>query len=288
MKLLSCKREQKRLNRSFRKTRLLAGGFHRHIEAQNTYQDIVLHDIYISTLLESCDAMESLSQCLIHRYGASGIDHPHFVMIENGLPASFAEAKQEGYFQGYSAELNRFGYVGQLKPYKGVLLLLQAVALLQEQGVTDFTVSINGANLKHQPEEFRDKSSFLYENAKNRIILGGSYKQQDIKALLLEKDWVVMPSIWWERSPVVIHEFFCLWATSFGDQHWRNCREDRKQGALTYAVRSPSALAWLMVRRLRREALRQGLRRLLLPPYVATTMNIRTREGSDSHLKVNS
>lgn len=188
MNLLSCKREQKRLNRSFRKTRLLACRFHRHMETQNTSQDRVLHDFYISTLLESCDAMVSPSQFLIHRYGASGIDHPNFVMIENGLPASFAEAKQEGYFQGYSAELHRFGNVSQLKRYKGVLLLLQAVALLLEQGVTNFIVNINGANLKLQPEDFREKSISLYENAKNRIILVGSYQQQDIKALMLEKD----------------------------------------------------------------------------------------------------
>ena len=65
---------------------------------------------YIRTILESCDALVIPSQFLIDRYRAFGIDHAHFMMIENGLPVKFYEGKREGYFQRYSAELNRFCY----------------------------------------------------------------------------------------------------------------------------------------------------------------------------------
>jgi hypothetical protein len=157
---------------------------------------------------QNCDALVSPSQNLIGRYRASGIDHPHFLMLENGLPATFDESKREGYFQSYSAELNRFGYFKKLNRYKGVLVLLQAMALLQDQGVTNFIVNINGANLEHQPKDFQDEFNALFGKVKDRVILRGSYRQQDIAALMLENDWVVMPSIWWENSPGVVQESF--------------------------------------------------------------------------------
>ena len=44
---------------------------------------------YFKTILESCDALISPSYFLIDRYRSSGIDHPNFLMVENGLPSYF-------------------------------------------------------------------------------------------------------------------------------------------------------------------------------------------------------
>ncbi len=213
---------------------------------QHTPQDMFLRHHYIRTILESCDALVSPSQFLIDRYRACGIEHPNFVMIENGLPASFDEGKREVYFQSYSAELNRFGYFGQLNRYKGVLVLLQAVALLQEQGVTNFIVNINGANLEHQPQDFQDEFNSLYEKVKDRVILRGSYRQQDIEALMLDNDWMVIPSIWWENSPVVIQEALFYGRPILGSNIGGTAEKIEGRGGITFSVSNPSGLASLI------------------------------------------
>jgi glycosyltransferase involved in cell wall biosynthesis len=175
---------------------------------QHMPQEMFLRHHYISTILESCDALVSPGQFLIDRYQAFGIDHAHFVMIENGLPVTFDKSQWEGYFQSYSAELNRFGYFGKLNSYKDVLVRLQAVAQPKDQGVTNFIVNINGANLEHQRKDFQEEFNALYEKVKDRLIIRGSYPQQYIEWLFMENDWVVMPSIWWETDVVIQESFF--------------------------------------------------------------------------------
>ncbi|TMF63647.1 MAG: glycosyltransferase, partial [Chloroflexi bacterium] len=36
----------------------------------------------------------------------------------------------------------------------------------------------------------------------------GKYRPADVPALMRDIDWVVVPSIWWENSPLVIQEAF--------------------------------------------------------------------------------
>ena len=51
---------------------------------------------------------------------------------------------------------NRIGFFGQLNYYKGVNVLLEAMALLNERGV-DAHLSLHGANLELQPPEFQQR-----------------------------------------------------------------------------------------------------------------------------------
>lgn len=161
---------------------------------------------YIKTILESSDALVSPSQFLVDRYRACGIDHSSFRMIENGLLSYFDFDKRGINLQTSSEELNRFAYFGQLNIYKGCILLLKAAYLLQAQGATNFTINIHGANLESQSEDFQEEFRHHHEKVSDRVFLKGSYKQQELKTLTLESDWVIVPSIWWENSPVVIQE----------------------------------------------------------------------------------
>lgn len=236
---------------------------------QHTPQEMFLRHHYIRTILESCDALVSPSQFLIDRYRASRIDHPNFVMIENGLPAAFDESKREGYLQSYSVELNRFGYFGQLNHYKGSLVLLQAVSLLQDQGVTNFIVNINGANLEKQPQDFQDDFHSLHEKVKDRVMLRGSYRQEDIEALMLENDWMVIPSIWWENSPVVIQEAFFYGRPVLGSNIGGTAEKIENRGGMSFSVSNPSGLAQLMKDCINNNTLHEGLRAAMRLPFSA-------------------
>ena len=171
-------------------------------------EDMFLRSHFIRTILESCDALISPSEFLIKRYRDNGFSHDNFQMIENGLPGNFDTLDRSQFSSSFSPQRNRFAFFGQLNSYKGVLLLFQAIAVLKSRGVTNFSVDVYGANLEMQPQEFQDLFQSLHERVSDIVQLRGRYKQSQMESLVLSADWVIMPSIWWENSPVVIQESF--------------------------------------------------------------------------------
>lgn len=173
---------------------------------EHTPQEMFLRSHFIRTIFESCDGLVGLSQFFINRHSAFGISHPNFAMIENGIPEAVDVANGNSFLNSHSAQFNWFGYFGQLNRYKGILVLLRAAFLPQEEGIKNFTININGANLEYQPQDFQDEFNVLFEMKNDRIFMRGSYRQQDIESLMLENDWLIMPSISRENSPVVLQE----------------------------------------------------------------------------------
>jgi glycosyltransferase involved in cell wall biosynthesis len=153
--------------------------------------------------------------------------------------------------------------------YKGCILLLKSAYLLQEQGITNFTVNIYGANLENQPEDFQEEFKQFHAKVKDRVLLRGSYKQQELQTLMLEVDWVVMPSIWWENSPVVIQEAFFHGRPVITSDIGGMAEKVEGHGGLTFSVRNPSGLAALMERCIGNVALHQGLRESMSQPCTA-------------------
>ncbi|MCT0206133.1 glycosyltransferase [Synechococcus sp. CS-1332] len=231
--------------------------------------DFFLRHHYIKTILESCDALISPSHFLIQRYRDSGIDHPNFLMIENGLPNHFDLSRRKEIMATHSDALNRFGYFGQLNLYKGCLVLLKAVYLLQEQGITNFSVNIYGANLEHQPEEFQEEFKLFHDKVRDRVLLRGSYRQTELETLMQENDWVVVPSIWWENSPVVIQEALFHGRPVIGSELGGIAEKADSNGGITFTARSESALARVMEKAVANTSLHQALRRQIPEPTTA-------------------
>lgn len=231
--------------------------------------DFFLRFHYIKTILESCDALISPSHFLIERYRDSGINHPNFLMIENGLPNHFDLSKRDTLMATGSESVNRFGYFGQLNLYKGCLVLLKAVYLLQEQGITNFSVNIYGANLEHQPEEFQEEFKLFHEKVRDRVLLRGSYRQTELETLMQENDWVIVPSIWWENSPVVIQESFFYGRPVIASDIGGTAEKVDSHGGLTFTARSESSLAGVMQKAIGNRALHQALKLEILKPTTA-------------------
>lgn len=237
---------------------------------ERSTSSLFLRHHYITTILESCDALISPSQFLIDRYRSCGIGHPQFLMIENGLPSFFDTGKREVIANTHSAQLNRFGYFGQLNTYKGVLLLLKAAYLLQEQGVINFTISLYGANLESQPEEFQKEFKLFHDKVRERVLLRGSYRQSELGTLMREIDWVVVPSIWWENSPVVIQESFFYGRPVIGSNIGGTAEKTEGQGGVPFTARSENSLAGVMQKAIGNAALHQALRLQIPKPTTAT------------------
>jgi glycosyltransferase involved in cell wall biosynthesis len=98
------------------------------------------------------------------------------------------------------------GFFGQLSAFKGAKVMLEAMALLDDD--VDAHLWLHGANLELQTEEFQAEFAALHSSIKDRVTFRGPYEHAELPKLMADLHWVVVPSIWWENSPLVIQEAF--------------------------------------------------------------------------------
>jgi len=95
----------------------------------------------------------------------------------------------------------RFTYVGTLVEHKGLHVLIEAFNQLpHDKAVLDVYGSL---------DEFTDYVSRVQAMISHPgITLKGRAENQDIPKILVASDALVIPSIWFENSPITIHEAF--------------------------------------------------------------------------------
>jgi len=170
-----------------------------------TAEDFFLRERYIKTYFNLVDQFISPSEFLRQRYIAWGIPAEKIMVIENGLPPG---EKLPPRSLRADESHGRFAYFGQINPFKGVDLILEAFAQLPKKVRRLASLDIYGSGLEWQNEDYKNKISKLLEENKDVIRYHGSYEPEELSKLMESIDWVVMGSIWWENSPVVIQEAF--------------------------------------------------------------------------------
>ncbi|MBP2557292.1 glycosyltransferase involved in cell wall biosynthesis [Neorhizobium galegae] len=162
-------------------------------------------ELFARGMLGLADAFVSPSRFLAERYAAWGIEKDKLSVIENGISVETAAPARET--QGPNPRRNRFAYFGQMTPFKGADLLIDAVSRIpKEIWGEDSCLMIFGGNLERQPIEFQERMKELIADAGQRVRFYGAYQNADVPRLMRSVDWVVLPSVWWENSPVVIQE----------------------------------------------------------------------------------
>jgi len=167
--------------------------------------DFFLREKYIKSIFDLVDHFVSPSHFLIDRYEEWGIDKSRMSMIENGQPkVDFLppRALLKGEPRGH------FAFFGQVNPFKGIDVLLEAFKALPEDILAQVHLDIHGANLEHQSSDFKDKVAKLLEELGSTVTMHGSYESHEMSQLLAQTDWVIIPSIWGENSPMVIQEAY--------------------------------------------------------------------------------
>jgi glycosyltransferase involved in cell wall biosynthesis len=99
----------------------------------------------------------------------------------------------------------RIGFIGQITRYKGLDVLLEAMKLLARDKLP-VQLIVHGPNLQRLGPQFRARLEGLIADTAGSVRLAGRYTQAELPELLSALDWVVVPSIWWENSPLVIQE----------------------------------------------------------------------------------
>ena len=98
----------------------------------------------------------------------------------------------------------RFGFFGQPTPFKGLDVLLRALPLALRDNPA-ITVSVFGAEREDVLRLFPVLEPII-EAAGQSLSFAGRYDPMDAVDLMGSVGWAVVPSIWWENSPVVIQE----------------------------------------------------------------------------------
>ena len=168
---------------------------------ERSEQDFFLRELYIKRFFRLVGHFISPSRFLADRYVAWGIARHRIVVIENGMPAASAPAAR--------APTNglTIGFFGQISRLKGIDVLFDAAMLLEAAGTQGLRIEVHGDH-SGQPPEFRALFEARLKDAPPNIELHGPYANGRVGALMAGMDAVVVPSIWWENSPLVIQEAF--------------------------------------------------------------------------------
>ena len=170
-------------------------------------EDFWLRREFALDRLAVVDGFIAPSQFLRDRYVAWGLPADRITVIENCLPIRPtlpARPLTEGETR------HRFAFFGQINPYKGLDVLLRALGELDKAERKQVRVEVHGAHFERQSESLRESIAALLKPLAGKDVLRwmGPYRPADLQSRMADTDWVVVPSIWWENSPLVIQEAF--------------------------------------------------------------------------------
>lgn len=153
------------------------------------------------------DVFLAPSDFLRRRYVEWGLPQEKIHVQENCL--RMLETCQARKFQ-HGETCNRFGFFGQINPFKGIETLLRAIRLLPQQTRKEMVLEIHGEGCGELAKDHENKIRREYGNLlkEGTVRWMGAYGPEQIPARMAGVDWVLMPSVWWENSPVVIQEAF--------------------------------------------------------------------------------
>jgi glycosyltransferase involved in cell wall biosynthesis len=122
---------------------------------------------------------------------------PHAPMIEH-IPYGIPTANSVNRPRGPSGPV-ALGYLGAIKPHKGVHLLIEAFSDLQHESAV---LHIHG-----DPTADPAYSNVLRRRCRDsRIHFKGPYDNQKVGSILSQLNALVVPSVWRETGPMVIQE----------------------------------------------------------------------------------
>jgi glycosyltransferase involved in cell wall biosynthesis len=167
-------------------------------------QDFFMRELFVKSFLGLVDRFVCPSQFLRDRYIAWGLPAEKMVVLENGQPLSDRILTENSTDQKYE---KRFVALGQISRRKGTLVLLDAVRLLPKRLRKVVRIEIHGSS-QYAEDNFKVQFEKALQGLEDTVRLCGPYRPQDVGGIIRRSGWVIVPSIWWENSPLVIQEAF--------------------------------------------------------------------------------
>jgi glycosyltransferase involved in cell wall biosynthesis len=147
-------------------------------------------------IVEDTDLFLAPSRFLRDRYIACGVPAAKVEFVRYGMQPIPRLPRQR------SAPGVHFGYIGAFHAHKGLELLLEAFRRVGDGAWLHVYGSAFGSPIA---ESYWQR---LREHPIPRVVLHGAYANRDVGRILATLDVVVVPSIWFENSPLTIQEAF--------------------------------------------------------------------------------
>ena len=157
---------------------------------------------YIERFFGLVDAFVAPSQFLADRYIAWGLPEKKISVQENLMPAG--QSDSDAAPPPASGPLH-IGFFGQISALKGINVLFDAAGALVARKVDDIVLDIFG-DYSGQPPELQKEFLERLATAGPNVRFHGPYDRTRVDRLMRSVHAVLIPSIWWENSPVVIQE----------------------------------------------------------------------------------
>ena len=169
-------------------------------ERASVYVGLRQREEFVLDAYAAADLRISPSRFLRETLLASGRFDPHsFLFSDNGMRTDHLRASQK---RPDPAGRLRFGFIGTLIWYKGGEVLMRALQRLPE---TRAVLRVHGS-FDPQRDEHHARLAELARQAP--VEFRGRFDNAQLAEVLAEIDVLVVPSQWWENSPVTIHEAF--------------------------------------------------------------------------------
>jgi glycosyltransferase involved in cell wall biosynthesis len=181
-------------------------------------QDFFLRELFVKSFFKLVDHFICPSRFLRDRYVAWGLPAERMLVLENGQRPRFPEiaspahegVQRDTFVAGDASEQAlhaRFVVLGQLSELKGTRVLIEAVRAMPKHLRRVVRIEIYGT-LQHAQPDFRQCIEDALEDLGPTLRYCGPYLPETVDAILGAADWLIVPSVWWENSPVVIQEAF--------------------------------------------------------------------------------
>jgi len=169
-------------------------------------EHFVARKMWFQRHLGAADVFTCPSAFMIQHYVDWGIPRERLFHVPNGQTHYGRAAKMPQHHGPH----NRFGFFGQLLDIKGIRTLIQAVTLLRERGFTDFTLELNGDNLRYASKATQAEFEIFLQAQQHLVPQvvrhNGSYQVDQLSTRMSRIDWVIVPSLWREAFGLVLSE----------------------------------------------------------------------------------
>jgi glycosyltransferase involved in cell wall biosynthesis len=169
---------------------------------QISEQSFFLRERFVKGHFENVDLFLAPSAQLMEKYLRWGIEPERIMVEEYGRLAPTVRAAPPAQTKAPT----NIGFFGQLSHFKGAEVMLEAMSMLDESSGAHLW--LHGANLELQTQEFQDEFAVRHRTLRDRVTFRGPYDHAELPKLMADLHWVLVPSIWWENSPLVIQEAY--------------------------------------------------------------------------------
>lgn len=170
------------------------------LSAEEAFMKIRERAKYVKEICSKVDLFISPSKFLRDKFIEFGIPHEKIVFSRYGFNLGSFKSIQK-----VASKILRFAFIGNILPAKGIHVLIEAFNRIHNDNLE---LKIYGKVISYKGllESYLKHIKKLSKNKNIKFM--GEFDNKDIANIFKEIDVLIVPSIWYENSPLVIQEAF--------------------------------------------------------------------------------